>query len=433
MKSHNIFFKKKFSGIFVKELLNNLKIIHLSTSDFQGGAARATYRIHQSLLEENINSKMLVEYKYLNDSNIIGPNNLFSKAFIKSKPIIVKPIISLLKTKSTNLHSPSLFPTFWAKRLNKSDADIVHLHWVQKEMISIFDIARIRKPIVWTFHDMWAFCGCEHVSWDNRWLEGYFKSNRSNNESGLDINKYIWRLKKTIWKKNITIIAPSKWMKDCAMRSPIMSKWPVYNIPNCISSKKWKPIDKYIAREICQIPKNKFTLVFGMLNENKSKHKGFDLLLKSLILLSSEIKDIQLIIMGENKNDILKNYNFSVKYVGKLNDEISLKTVYSAGDALVTPSRIDNFPNSNLEAQMLGIPVIGFNICGLKDQIEHYKTGYLAKPFDIKDLAKGIKWIFNNKDDSTIREYTRSRAIKLWSNQVVAKEHIDIYQKLLNK
>ena len=82
---------------------------------------------------------------------------------------------------------------------------------------------------------------------------------------------------------------------------------------------------------------------------------------------------------------------------------------------------------------MLGIPVVGFNICGLKDQIEHYKTGYLAKPFDIKDLAKGIKWIFNKKDESNIRKYTRARAIKLWDNQVVAKAHIDIYQNLFNK
>ena len=82
---------------------------------------------------------------------------------------------------------------------------------------------------------------------------------------------------------------------------------------------------------------------------------------------------------------------------------------------------------------MLGIPVVGFNVCGLKDQIEHYKTGYLASPFEIKDLVKGIKWVLNNEDESRIREYTRNRARKLWSNKIVSRSYLNVYQKVLNK
>jgi len=61
------------------------------------------------------------------------------------------------------------------KKINSSDADIVHLHWVQGEMLSISDINKIKKPIIWSLHDMWGFCGAEHISWDNRWKEGYNK------------------------------------------------------------------------------------------------------------------------------------------------------------------------------------------------------------------------------------------------------------------
>ena len=61
-----------------------MKVIHLSTSDFQGGAAIATYRIHQALLEENVNSKILVDYKYLDDVNVIGPQNIISKVLIRT-------------------------------------------------------------------------------------------------------------------------------------------------------------------------------------------------------------------------------------------------------------------------------------------------------------------------------------------------------------
>ena len=40
-------------------------------------------------------------------------------------------------------------------------------------MLSIKDIAKIKKPIVWTLHDMWAFSGAEHLSYKERWRDGY--------------------------------------------------------------------------------------------------------------------------------------------------------------------------------------------------------------------------------------------------------------------
>ena len=56
--------------------------------------------------------------------------------------------------------------------------DLVHLHWVQGEMISIESIGRINKPLVWTLHDNWAFLGSEHLPLnesDIRYKEGYLK------------------------------------------------------------------------------------------------------------------------------------------------------------------------------------------------------------------------------------------------------------------
>ena len=88
-----------------------------------------------------------------------------------------------LKTKNPILHSPSFLSSSWVKKINSSDADIVNLHWVQHEMLSVSDISKIKKPLVWTLHDMWGFCGAEHISWDKRWLDGYNVDNRPNYES----------------------------------------------------------------------------------------------------------------------------------------------------------------------------------------------------------------------------------------------------------
>ena len=49
-------------------------------------------------------------------------------------------------------------------------------------MISIKEISKIKKTLVWTLHDMWPFCGCEHYAYSNRYSEGYTKDNISKNE-----------------------------------------------------------------------------------------------------------------------------------------------------------------------------------------------------------------------------------------------------------
>ena len=72
-------------------------------------------------------------------------------------------------------------------------------------MISIRDIGNIRKPIVMNTHDMWPFCGAEHLSFNNRWEEGYSKNNRPSDESGYDLNKYIWNLKKNIGRSHFIL------------------------------------------------------------------------------------------------------------------------------------------------------------------------------------------------------------------------------------
>ena len=115
--------------------------------------------------------------------------------------------------KTNNLISlPAILPSSWIKKINESTADIVNLHWTQHEMLSISDISKINKPVVWTLHDMWGFCGAEHISWDDRWEKGYNKNNRPTHESGFDLNKWTWKRKIKYWKKPIQIITPSNWL-----------------------------------------------------------------------------------------------------------------------------------------------------------------------------------------------------------------------------
>ena len=411
-----------------------LKISHLSNSDIIGGAGIASYRIHKALLKKGHKSELFVNNYYSGDFTVSYPINYLGKVSAVIKPQIINPLKKLLVTRNKALHSLSILPSNWPNKLNNSDADIIHLHWVQNEMISIKDIGNIKKPIVLNTHDMWPFCGAEHLNFDGRWQNGYYKKNRPENESGFDLNRYIWQLKKRYWKKPFYIVSPSKWMAQCVEKSALMKNWPCTIIPNCIDTKKWGPLNKSFSRKLLNLPDNNPILIFGTFNSNNQFHKGFDLLKKSLDFLKTINEDFNLVIFGQNKPKNPIDFGFPTYYLGQLKDSYSLKALYSASDILLVPSRVESFCNTACEAHSCGMPVVSFKVGGLIDIISHKKTGYLATPFDIKDFANGIIWVSDQINlDKKLNNLARERAVKNWDYEIVSKKYENLYQKIIFK
>ena len=411
-----------------------MKISHLSNSDIIGGAGIATYRIHKALLQRGINSKLFVNNYYSGDRSVFPPKNKIGKVKSILKPQIVNPLKKLLVTKNKALHSLSVLPSNWPKRLNNSDFDLVHLHWIQNEMISIKNIGEITKPILMNTHDMWPFCGAEHLSFDKRWEEGYLKDNRPYNESGYDLNRYIWKLKKRYWAKPFHIVSPSRWMAKCVQNSALMGNWPSEVIPNCIDTEKWRPLNKLFSRKLLNLPPNKIILTFGTFNSNNQFHKGFDLLKKSLDDLKTREKDLNLVIFGQSEPKNPINFGFPTHYLGQLKDSYSLKALYSASDILLVPSRMESFCNTACEAHSCGVPVVSYRVGGLIDIVDHKETGYLASPFDIKDFTEGIIWTLKQINlDKKLNILPRRKAIKTWDYSVISEKYEALYKKIISK
>src|SRR5660398_316157 len=150
------------------------------------------------------------------------------------RPYAGSATMRLQRTENPTLHSPALLPSQMRAQLNAGAADMVNLHWVCGEMLSAKDIGRITKPVVWTLHDMWAFCGAEHYAPDGdgaRWRQGYEKDTRGPGHGGLDIDRWTWRRKRKAWKRPFHIVTPSRWLADCARESALMHDWPVTVVP----------------------------------------------------------------------------------------------------------------------------------------------------------------------------------------------------------
>lgn len=407
-----------------------MRVIHLNQSDIVGGAARAAYRIHHCLRETGVDSRMWVDQARAGDWTVEGPRNKLEKAISLLRPQVVKPLVNTLKTANPILHSPATLSSSWVKRINASDADVVHLHWVQGEMLSIAEIGRLQKPIVWTLHDMWAFCGAEHYTTDTRWQDGYHRHNRPAYESGFDLNRWTWQRKRQHWQRPFHIVSPSQWLANCVRQSALMENWPVQVIPNPIDAEAWRPIEVSLARQILQLSPEVPLLLFGAVGGGRDLRKGFDLLQAALGHLRSTIP-LELVVFGQREPEHPPDLGFPIHYVGHLHDDLSLRLLYSAVDAMVIPSRQDNLPNTGLEAQVCGTPVVAFNIGGLPDIVEHQRTGYLAQAFDTQELAHGIQWVLAQRETGSLGKQARAWAVERFSSPVVAAQYQAAYQQAI--
>jgi len=281
-------------------------------------------------------------------------------------------------------------------------------------------------------HDMWAFCGAEHFSYNSRWRDGYTKDNMSCDERGLDLNLWTWNRKKKNWKKPFQLIPTSSWLKECIEDSELMKSWPINLIHTPIDTIKWKPFNKLEAKKNVGFADNKPILIFCAHDGTASHHKGFDLLIKALINLHSEI-DFNLGIVGQSSPENPIECTFDVIYLGHIFDEEKLMKIFSAADIVVVPSRVETFGQVAAEAHACATPVVSFDIGGLRDIIEHKKTGYLAKPFDTKDFANGIKWTLNNNTlENNLSLQSRKRVENFFSYKVIAQKYYQVFMDNLS-
>jgi glycosyltransferase involved in cell wall biosynthesis len=410
-----------------------MRVFALNLSDSVGGAAKAAYRIHKAVTLAGVDSTLIVNRKSSVEASVIGLKSIFQVWIDRFRSGFGVLMARTIRTPNTDYHSAAIVPTRWSKKLDRSDVDVIHLHWINGEMMSINDLGAIQKPLVWTLHDMWAFSGAEHYPKTSRWKDGYTQANRPVVEKGFDLNRWTWNRKRNAWKRPIQIVTPSHWLAECVKNSVLMRGWPVEVIPNPIDVDQWVPIDKKLAREKFGLPLGVPLILFGAIGGAADPRKGFDLLQAALQLLSNVRSDLELVVFGQDAPDQAVDLGFPVHYLGHLSSEAEMQMAYSAADVLVAPSVQEVFGQTASEAHACACPAVAFEGTGLVDVIEHQKTGYLARLGDIEDLAKGISWVLESTSKSTqLNAAARARAVEKFSYPVIARQYQKIYSKVLN-
>jgi len=413
-----------------------MKILHLNASDISGGAARAAYRIHKSLQGIGIDSKMLVQTKLSDDKTVIGPGNKVKKGLALLRPTLDSTFKNLFSGGSKTIFSPAWLPfSDIPSQIRSISPEIIHLHWICGSMLRIEELQQIKKPIIWTLHDMWAFTGgCHYSDGCVHFQQSCGNCPQLNRSSKNDLSRSIFMRKKKAWEGlDITLITPSNWLAEYAKKSCLFGRHRVEVIHNGLDLNLFKPINKTTVREIWNFPINKKLILFGAMRATSDHKKGFDLLYDGIKQLTNKWSGkAELIVFGASEPESPPDFGLPVHYLGCLHDEVSLSLLYAAADVMIVPSRQDNLPNTVVESLACGTPVVAFDIGGMPDMINHQLNGYLAKSFDVSDLAAGIDCVLPNENHhKELCINAREKAVACFDIKKVAMHYADLYESIV--
>ncbi|MBV6623423.1 MAG: glycosyltransferase family 4 protein [Rivularia sp. (in: Bacteria)] len=408
----------------------------LSTFDISGGAAKAAFRLHHGLKKIDINSRMLVQYKTSSDSTVIGHKNKFEKLVNQMRPTLDNLPLKFYPNHEYATFSPQYFPDFIhskIKHLSTNIPDIINLHWVCG-YLKIESIAKFKQPLVWTLHDMSAFTGGCHYSLDcDRYLKSCGACIQLDSKQEADLSRWIWKRKAKAWQNlDLTVVTPSYWLAKVARQSSLFKNYPIKVIPNGIDIQKYQAIDKNIARKLLNLPLDKQLILSGAANSSYIR-KGMHLLEKALQHLRDNKNQVELVFFGSFSPKKEYKTDFKCHYMGNLHDDISLALVYAAADVFVAASIQDNLPNTVMESLACGTPCVAFNIGGMIDMIEHQGNGYLAQPFDVESLAKGIDWILSNSYPQKICDRARKKVEQEFNLELQARRYSQLFSEIINQ
>ena len=311
------------------------------------------------------------------------------------------------------------------------EPDLVQMHVIHGHdlnMNTFFHyLAKQNIPVVYTFHDTWAFTGycsnydevkCEKwktechscpVYHDYSW---FFDRSFKNHADKINAIQGI---------PHIEIVTPSNWMKR-QVEASRLNQLPVTVIPNGIDTNVFKPKQTNIKQQL-GIETKKMVLAVAM---ELSESKGAN----DLIALSKLLPDsYQLVLVGvpEEKNKLFPDQIICCPKTGSRD---RLAEFYSAADVFLNPTHGDNFPTVNLESLACGTPVVTYDVGGSPEMIDR-ETGIVVQPGNIEELCIAVGEADEMKNSSAA--VCRKRAVELYDQKVFGERYYTLYQKVLSE
>jgi len=192
-------------------------------------------------------------------------------------------------------------------------------------------------------------------------------------------------------RKATAVVVPSAFLETVFREHGIRTTI----IPNVVDAATFHPAPAAVAnRYHCHL----------VVARNLEPIYGIDLALRALKILKDCGIPVRLSVAGvgpekENLTALVSELGIAgeVQFLGRLDVE-AMACLYRTADLVVNPSRVDNTPNSILEALATGIPVVSTSVGGIPDLVQHAETAWLVSPESAKDLAAGIRTLLESPE-----------------------------------
>lgn len=308
--------------------------------------------------------------------------------------------------------------------IKEINPDIIQLHCIHGYYINykiLFDYLNSTNiPVVWTFHDCWAFTGhCSHFVSANcmKWntggccecplLDDYPKSISDRSKRNFELKKRVF-----VPNANLHIVAVSKWLANFTKESFLGEK-DIRIINNGIDINCFRPYPK----------KNDGCFRIIGVATSWTKDKG----LYDFYELREHLDEKVLItLVGLTQKQILQLPE-GISGIARTDSVQDLAKLYSEADVFVNPTYADSFPTVNMEALACGTPVITYKTGGSPEIIDQH-TGIVVEQGDVNGLINGIEHLRQSKIAASV---CRNRAVEHYNRDDRFMDYITLYEELL--
>jgi len=404
----------------------------LISSSLEGGAGGATARLHGGLRRLGVASRLVVGQAPPDVSPqdaIVVPRSSLALALagLNSFPLGLYP-----NRDKAEPFSVQAAPDGFSSMIGRLHADLVNLHYICANYIRIETLARLRGPLVWTLHDMWAFTGgCHHNTACRRHTRKCGGCPALAARGAWDLSRWIWRRKAKAYRNlDLSIVTPSAWLAACARASSLFGSRRIEVIPNGIDTDLYRPIDRRIARSLLGLPQDELIVLFAAWGNTRIK--GFHLLMPALQKLRQSGRRFILAVAGFARPADYPEHPVETRFLGRLNEPLTMALAYSAADIYTAASMHENFPTAVMEAMACATPCVAFDVEGMPELIEHGWTGLLAHPFDVDDLAAKLAVLIDNEHvRRQMSQAARDTARQRFTNELCARRYQALFEDIL--
>jgi glycosyltransferase involved in cell wall biosynthesis len=321
------------------------------------------------------------------------------------------------KKLSDRLNNIKLLPAHWHKREVNTVLELILKYYpelrrttllktnqIDGAQIPIFFKKRFGKKLI-------VRCG---------YLHSYFIKQKTHNQR--EIENAVYLEKKAFMSADLGIVT-SKWQKDIVVKNYKINPEKIKIIPNYVLTDIFKPYPHF---------KKEFDLIYA---GRSGKQKNLKNLFEALYHLKRKNKKLSLLMIGGCSSDIelrtmAAQYDLHITFKGNI-PNFDLPMFLNRARIFILPSNYEGHPKSLIEAMSCGLPCIGSDVMGIKEDITHMETGYLCGA-NYESIAEAIEVLSADKSlRKVMGKKARKYVLSNYSLGIILKKELETIREVI--